>query len=750
MASPFQRYQSGIQPVTGMLETGAAIGKMYQQGLSDIGAAIGQGIKIYGENQQKSEAADAKIAAGIARFKQISDIYAQDPEFAPVVAQFAERMAQYENAPSESLSKKLIAANEIDVLTSDLGQSLQAHQMVRARQVERVGTEALDKFKDVKTVTDPAFINEGVLQFNTGQSFDQNQGVFTTGLKNFRDAARAAGKELGGTDAEAIESYRRNVTDSVNKAMTAGTLDKAVGQRIIEQVEAARKLDRQSQAAKEELPDLIVPLRKAFGITAAPMSSKAAYDVVTGTAYQSASEKDIEEALDFLLPSRQKKADTADALAKVAKKAVEERKKPLQIKEQLNILGAEILSEVTDKHLARIANGEEVTGWQVLVDITGQDIERNPTSRTVPVGGDDFGYYPSKLPEEYTPARKLMEGAMEKLGINPRKPLTAEQFLLVREAAIAGIQTQKQAAKTKESEVAKITPESVTKSVAEAIKSKPSQAPAPVVSLGRQVAGTIETEKKMSIAERKSKVADFMTARIGVTDPVTGKKVLPAGFNAWFSKAVPESEARVVDVDGIQLLWDGQKFTQIQAAKAPTMKEIRENLIGVYGTQDESGRLVATEFIPDSGVYLGGIFTGSDAADTKFREDMGNLIDARGSVRRLQEINDKFGESLSLRDAGIAEVDVMNLKAALRRDIVGVGQVSNYEQTLIDRVIKNPTEFLDLEPKTRAILLALAERIDRKIANNAAQYGLRAEIRGTEGGSRYQSLRQKYLAEKLK
>lgn len=718
-----------------MLETGAAIGKMYQQGLSDIGAAIGQGIKIYGENQQKSEAADAKIAAGIARFKQISDIYAQDPEFAPVVAQFAERMAQYQSAPSESLTKKLVAANEIDVLTNDLGQSLQAQQMVRARQVERVGTEALDKFKDVKTVTDPQFIKEGVLKFNTGQNFDQNQGVFTTGLKNFREAARAAGKELGGTDAEAIESYRRNVTDSVNKAMTAGTLDKAVGQRIIEQVEAARKLDSQSQAAKEALPD--------FGMTAAPRSSKAAYDVVTGTAYQppkkeTTAESETEARIRATIEPFRQDAQAALESLKAQKKTLEAKASE---EERLKVIKGErapiegtvenVINNIVNPYgrgviekYSKVQNGEVTVDWGKLLRDTA--VTTNPTI---------LGPFGTLL---------VQSGAFD-----AGKPL-AEKTKITEEAIKAFPATGTKAQIEDINKQISRTEETIKAMGTSLQKPAQKEAPAPVVSLGRQVAGTIETEKKMSIAERKSKVADFMTARIGVTDPVTGKKVLPAGFNAWFSKAVPESEARVVDVDGVQLLWDGQKFTQIQAAKAPTMKEIRENLIGVYGTQDESGRLVATEFIPDSGVYLGGIFTGSDAADTKFREDMGNLIDARGSVRRLQEINDKFGESLNLRDAGIAEVDVMNLKAALRRDIVGVGQVSNYEQTLIDRVIKNPTDFLSLEPKDRAILLALAERIDRKIANNAAQFGLRAEIRGTEGGSRYQSLRQKYLAEKLK
>lgn len=719
-----------------MLETGAAIGKMYQQGLSDIGAAIGQGLKVYGENQQKSEAADAKIAAGIARFKQISDIYAQDPEFAPVVAGYAERMAEFQKAPSGSLAKKLQAANDIDVMVADLGQTLQAQQLVRGRQIERVGNEALNKFKDVTKVTDPAFIQANVLKFKTGDNYDNNEGAFVTGLNSFRSQAAAAGKQIKGTDAEAIDSYRRNVTDSVNKAMTAGTLDKATGQRIIEQVESARKLDRQSQAAKEALPD--------FGMTAAPRSSKAGYDIVQGTAYQPAKkETKIADEIDAQVratiePFRQEAQTSLESLLGRKKDLEAQLNKEERIKvisgERAPIEGTieNVINNITNpagRYL--VEKYSEVTDGKVSVD--WGKILRDSAVTTNPMVLGPIG------------TMLVQNGAFDK-----GKPL-AEKTKIAEAAvqAFPAAGTKAQIADIN-SQISKT--EQTIKAMDASLNKKPAEAPAPapVVGLGKQSVGMVEYERKMSVAEKKSKVANFMTARIGVTDPATGKKVLPAGFNAWFSKAVPESEARVVNVDGIQLLWDGQKFTQIQAAKAPTMKEIRENLIGVYGRQDESGRLVPSEFIPESGVYLGGLFTGTDAADTKFREDMGNLIDARGSVKRLQAINDKFGESLNLSDAGVAEVDVMNLKAALRRDIVGVGQVSNYEQTLIDRVIKNPTDFLSLEPKDRAILLALAERIDRKIANNAAQYGLTAEIRGTEGGSRYQSLRQKYLAEKLK
>ena len=127
---------------------------------------------------------------------------------------------------------------------------------------------------------------------------------------------------------------------------------------------------------------------------------------------------------------------------------------------------------------------------------------------------------------------------------------------------------------------------------------------------------------------------------------------------------------------------------------------------------------------------------------------MTQLSDARRSIRRLQEINDSVGEFADLTKMGIAEVEVMNLKSALRKDIIGVGTVSNFEQGLIDRVIRNPTDFFSMESKDRAILLALAQRIDRRIKNIGAAKGLTVRIRDVDSGNRYEALRQQYLKAK--
>lgn len=730
MASPFSQYQGGIQPVTGMAEAGANIGRMYQQGISQLGEAIGKGIQVYGENQKKSEMADATIASGVARFKAMADIYAQDPEFAPVVAGFAQRLAQYQDAPNQSLSKKLVMANDINMLGQDLAQTIQAQQVIRGRQVERVGGELLNQFKDVDKVTDPTFIRAGVSQLNTGKDYLSNEGEFLAGLNRFRDAAKAAGKEIKGTDAEALDAYRRDVLDSTNKAMSAGTLDPAVGSRILEQVEAQRNIERQNALAKSDMP--VLP--------SMAKSSRKAYESVTSTAYQAPEQAAVDDrVIKAYAPFKAQVTDELKSLkereaALKTQADVEQRasvltagKTPIEktAENAWNNFAVPALRDTLKKYSKVDENGEVTADWGKMFRDAGAMAYAGTLG---PIGSMliQQGAFDAEKPlPERVKIAKSVEEQVKKTGTTPE--------LMDIQSRIRGLET-------------------TLNGIQQAETQKPTQETpkAPVVSLGKIPVGSVEYERKVSIAEKKAKIADLMTQRIGTVDPVTGKKTLPVGFDSWFKQMVPESDARVVDVDGVKLLWDGKKFEQVKPDKAMTMKEIRENQIGVYGKQTPDGGLAPEEFIPNSGVYLSGIFRGSDSADAAFRDEQEKLIDARRSVKVLQGINDKFGEALNLKDKGIATVELMNLKAALRRDIVGVGQVSNYEQKLIEEVIADPTAFLSFEAKDRAILLALAERVDRKIVSNATKFGLQVTMKGQEGESRYASLRQKYLAEKSK
>jgi hypothetical protein len=274
----------------------------------------------------------------------------------------------------------------------------------------------------------------------------------------------------------------------------------------------------------------------------------------------------------------------------------------------------------------------------------------------------------------------------------------------------------------------------------------------PSISMGEVVLGSMEETKKRTVAERQREVADFVTSRMGAIDPTDPerKRRLPVvGFDKFYKSLVPEAEIREFTTDGgIRMVHANGKWEQVKSADKMTPAEIRKGNIGVFGKQTADGRLVPSEFIPDSGVFIGGLFSGSDSAVDKYQDEMPKLIDARRGIKELRRINDLVGEAAMPVERGKALVEEMNLSAMLRTDIVGVGTVSNYEQKLIKDVTENSVNFFSLESRDRAILIALAERVDRRIKNLSAAHGLTVRIEDDRGTNKYQALREQYLREK--
>lgn len=698
--------------------------------LAGLGQSIGQGIQLYAENQRKSEAADATIASGIARFKSIADVYGQDPEFAPVVAQFAQRLEQYKDAPNQSYAKKAVMANEINMLGQDLAQTLQAQQVVRSRQIERVGSEILSQFPNVEKVTDPTFIKEGTSKFNTGKDYGANEGEFLTGLNKFRQAAKAAGKEIKGSDAEALDAYRRDVLDSTNKAMSAGTLDKAIGSRIIEQVEAQRSIEKKNAQAQSNMP--VLP--------SMAKSSRKDYEAVTGTAYQAPEDTSI-AARNFAPDWLTKAAGKQD----LAKLQAEFGTRPIDKEAKLASMSYNLGSETIRKALDNLAAGKRVLWNDIIQELAYEDTTRQ--YRDNPQNTNTMGF---------SDATKALLLAGKKAGIQPSDVIDASKLNALIEQVSPSMEKlksnveelNKKALDSFNASVERLTKQSQGVPVKSA-EPKPDMSKAPEVSLGKIPVGSVEYERKVNLAEKKAKVADLLTQRIGFTDPTTGKKTLPAGFDSWFKQMVPESDARVVDVDGVKLLWNGKGFEQVkmEQAKTPSPKEIGENSAFIFGVQTDKG-IQPTELVPDSGVLIGGIVSGSTAGAEKVREQLTDLIDLRSSVSRLQQINDKFGEFANLRDQGISQYDLMKLRAVLTKQVNVSGSISDYERKEIAKMTPDPTAFLDFEPKTRAALLGIALGIDRDIKTLATSRGLSVVMQENGGMTQNQSLRQKFLSSK--
>lgn len=710
--------------------------------LAGLGQSIGQGIQMYAENQRKSEAADATIASGVANSKSLLDIWGQDPEFAPIVAQFAQRLEKYKDAPSQSYAKKAVMANEIGMLNQEFAQTIQAYQTVRGRQIERVGGELLNQYKNVQSVTDPAFVAEGVGKMNTGKSYVDNENEWMQGVNKFVSAADAAGKKIKGTETEARDAYRRGVVDVANKAMSAGTLDKGIGSRILEQVEAQRSIEKKNAQAQSDMP--VLP--------SMAKSSLKDYESVTGTAYQAPVQaKSAEQGV--------LEGDAIARMAESASKNINEKRfneattksKTAFAQDEVRKAVLNIVAEGKAPTIANFVKQKEniIKALGITWDGTGY-VDKN---------GKDMDWVDNSINKEY-------ETLLDKMGFkslytnitNPSNEKDiAEQLRTnpeLQTRALGAISESKSRSEKLDKEsmmLAKAQPTTAANILART-QPQSDMSKAPVLSLGKMAVGQVEYERKVNQAEKKAKIADLMTQRIGIVDPATGKKSLPAGFEAYYKKMVPESDARVVDIDGVKLLWDGSKFEQVkmEQAKIPTAEDIGKEKAYTFGVRTENG-IMPTELVPESGVLFAGIVSAATAAQAdKVRNDLTDLTELRGVVKRLQDINDKFGESVNLQDIGYSKYDILKLRAVLTKEINISGAISDMERKEVLKMAPDPTGIVTFEKSDRANLQGIYDGITRGIKNKATSHGLSVQI--TENGETTQNQlnRQKYLANRPK
>jgi hypothetical protein len=190
---------------------------------------------------------------------------------------------------------------------------------------------------------------------------------------------------------------------------------------------------------------------------------------------------------------------------------------------------------------------------------------------------------------------------------------------------------------------------------------------------------------------------------------------------------------------------DGKEWKQIQIQQPKVMsnKEIAEEKSVTFGQPNANGGLEFSELVPKSGIYVRGIFAGTPTEAFKFRTEMLETANAKVAVSRLIEINDMVGESMPWNASlwGEAKALLPQIKAGLRTDIIGVGTVSNYEQQLIEDVVADPTKFWSLESSDRAKLAEIMRRVNNRMTDKPALYGLEVRKTGQSNAEIEKSLR---------
>lgn len=769
----FQQYQNGVKPVTGMSEAGANIGKMYMQGIGAMGESLAKGIQAYNENSAKSEMANVKIAGLSQDIANKIAMYSQDPEIAQsgVLQGLIQTGQTLSEAPTKGLTQRIGLVHEAETKLAGFGQQLQESLFLRGRAIERGIQEALKKFENATTTTDPIFYEDPNFAVDPNQTIQQQKDRVMAFFKK----VRASNPRIQGSDEDfwagwvntAQQKFAKGI-EGLNPSVTSAQLEALQAEQNI------AKNQKSVNALSEEAIGGMIMNKDGIYEESAPLSSSVKdYAAMTATPADRPY-NDVADAMKFL-GYEDKKSNVPELTERLAKE--KENLTKLEGK-QAKFTGQQREDESNKKTLETITDGlgkllpTETTLNVSVKTMLSRYRQQNPNKPITP-----------ELVQKYIDASRstpiqsvlgavgevfnegILQASKNPLGIGTILKASVEhnRYFTKAEAAIIDKAVREEAKQMDNPKGGLMISDSYERQIDNSkeeinklqsqIKTEtPVRQASPKVGLGDLVVGHMETTRPLTVSERKSQVQDFLTQRFGAIDPTdpTGKKRVPVqGFDSFFAKAVPESEIKEFTTEGgTRLIRINDKWEIMKSAEPKSMSDIRKDNIGVYGQQTRDGRLVPSEFIPNSGIEIGGLYRGTDAGAEKFNDEMTSLVDARRSVKVLQGINDSVGEFADLTKQGIAEVEVMNLKAALRTDIIGVGTVSNFEQGLIDRVIRNPTDFFAMESKDRAILLALASRIDRRIQNIGAAKGLTVRIRDINSANRYEALRQQYLKAK--
>jgi hypothetical protein len=744
MASPFQRYQSGIEASTGNLVP--AYGQMAAQtanAFAGLGQNLAEGIKAYGQNVAKSEMANEKIKSLGQAYAEKIAMYSKDPEIAQsgILDGLMATAKTLSEAPTKGFAQRAQIVMDAEAKLNGFGQQLQESMFLRGREMERAAQEGLQKYAGVKTVTDPRFAGAGEFQLDPNKSLEQNKADALSKL----NAIRRLNPKLEGSDEDFISNLLSGYEQTASKA-DPKAIPAAVTSSLLEQIAADKKnLQRNALVAKAS--------REGRGLTmeeALPLWGKGEEVIKEYNLPRTA-------AADALKPKEEPKSPSAIDLEKLGIK-----KNADTNKETVKARIAELESIIAEKNRnAFMAEPKPLENtatniFSLLQDFTMSKMADygkidKKTGNAVPdfgkLGKDALAASYASLAMPYITYRAIQKATGGDQTPYERQAIISD--IAQKEIEQGGAFTPELELKLRKQQLA--ANENISTNIAKA--TKPTETPkVPNLAVGEVVLGGVTEEQKISVRERQKQVADFVTSRMGAIDPTDPerKRRLPVtGFDKFYQSLVPEAEIREFTTDsGTRIAYMNGKWEQLKTSDPVTMQDLRKASVGIYGQQDSSGRLIPTEFTEGSGVYIGGMFKGTDSANDKYSEEIGNLIDARRGLKKLTEINDRTGEFFSPSAQGEAEVEIMNLSAMLRTDIIGVGTVSNYEQELIKKVIRNPTDFFNLESKDRAILLALAQRVDRRIKSVSASKGLTVVIKDDIGSNKYQALREQYLREK--
>lgn len=834
MASPFQRYQSGIEASTGNLVP--AYGQMAGQtanAIAGFGQNLAQGLQQYNENSAKNDVLTAEAEALGQQIQQFAAQFGDSPEHKPFADSLQPYIQQLAKVPSQSLTQKMGTVTGVKAAFGNIGQQLQVFEMMRKERMARdmnaarggvrefdeqtVPTSIIPSGKlpyfynknyteqegelvrlageakarganvDLPTVLDnwrkglkanamsrpdlPANIKEALVkQIDAGEGLTDNIQTDESGVTDYAkeaemyDKASTSVKEQlappkveapankGTAPDKTTEQTRSLITDTISKLegmkKTKETLSDSEFNKLVDKdpapsrytkvanleaqgwrrsVDDKGKVSWSKETENKQVSDALAIYKGELDKLNKPTKES------ERARREEADKKELAE-IDLLLKSTQEKIDSGEALSLREKDKLMDgvarytRQFGTWVGKQsamdsARTISGEITDDVADRHMesviygsganASVANniGNFITDALVASPALGMFGAKNPMTRDLSVNEV------KRLEAAYERLKTKKALEMEKAGKNPTELISAlnARKTQLENSIATGLKAPTAADISKAQQAA-----------------KPAEAkPEPEYALTNQynmAIGTTTAQVATSLESKRNDMKTFFQNKYGY---------VPASFEESFKAIYPEANFKTMETPYGAFMYDGKEWKQIQIQQPKTMtpKEIAENKAVSFGKTIAGGMTDVNEFgelVPNSGVYVRGIFSGSPTEAFKFKQQMLEASNAKKAVGRLIEINEMVGESMpwNAKVWGEAKALLPQIKAGLRTDIIGVGTVSNYEQQLIEEVVANPTLFWSLESSDRAKLAVIMDKISNRLIQEPANHGLEVKVAG--------------------
>jgi len=360
MASSFGRYQGGIEASTGNLV--AASGQMANQTAQTIagfGQHIAQGLQAYNENSAKNDILTAEAEALGGQIQQYAQMFGDSPEHAEFAKSLQPYIEKLSKVPSMSLTQKMGTVTSVKAGFANIGQNLQAFEMMRKEKLNRDFWDAKNTTPLKDIVTDPVMIAKGQAPWSDRKTYDQNIADFRQLAQNAVDSTGAAIDINKATELykESIKKTVKTGRDIKGRPIAPETLS-----ALNDQIAKA-----EGYAANEQTTDGVTDYSKESDLY--DSLSKSASDIVKEKKAQADKDPNSPENLN---------ADTIDAW--------KDKKRTAQ--QAINVLSGkaintEAYSKAVTQHNeaqkdAKILHGKRVELWKQELASNEQELARIP------------------------------------------------------------------------------------------------------------------------------------------------------------------------------------------------------------------------------------------------------------------------------------------------------------------------------------------------------------------------------------